>query len=354
MKSNFLKTTFLVIVFTFCFAQSTMAGPFNLSMSITDKNAETLAGGFHNKVTPGSKRNYTVTVKNNNKTEAATFYLYPTDVIPKLNGGKDFKYYGEKLTGPGKWISFQPKKVTLKPNESQNFSFDVTFPKTMKYGQYISYFAIQEYKEGQGRLAKDGKTSYQTDSRIKYGIQVIADYKPELAKSSLSFTRIKSEYLSNGMLGVSSFVLNEGTILAKPDISMEIINDKTGQSIFKNSIEMDSVYGGTEAESAFILKENFLPEGKYKVVLRGKWKEQNFSKVFFLSVNRSDAEKSQKALAKNKVIQVVEKENDWAIVIIGILAVIIILLFILIFLKRSKKRTSEGGEIHEKVNAETN
>ncbi|MGK4301919.1 hypothetical protein, partial [Klebsiella pneumoniae] len=87
------------------------------------------AGGFHNKVTPGSKRNYTVTVKNNNKTEAATFYVYPTDVIPKLNGGKDFKYYGEKLTGPGKWISFKPKKVTLKPNESQNFSFDVTFPK---------------------------------------------------------------------------------------------------------------------------------------------------------------------------------------------------------------------------------
>ncbi|WP_175537575.1 hypothetical protein, partial [Mycobacterium tuberculosis] len=178
---------------------------------------------------PGSKHTYTVTVTNHSKENESVFYLYPADVVPKLNGGKNFRDYGETVSGPAKWIKTKPEKIILQPLEAKNFSFNIEYPKDLSYGQYISYIALQEYKEPEVVKSKSQEVTFQTDALTKIGIQIIGDYNSDQANSKFSFSDFEYEYLSNGLLSVSPHVENGGNILGKPDIEMKLIDLDTNQ-----------------------------------------------------------------------------------------------------------------------------
>ncbi|WP_145949521.1 WxL protein peptidoglycan domain-containing protein [Paenibacillus sp. Y412MC10] len=352
MRFTFLKTAILAVaILAITGVQNVLADGWNLSMSITDKQAETLAGSFHSHVKPGTAQTYTVTVRNSDSKKASTFYLYPTDVIPALNGGIGFKYYGEEVTGPGKWVDVQPQKVTLKPNDSRNITFQVKIPENVKYGQYISYIALQEFK-GDAIVQDVGNSSLSTDITTKIGIQIISDYKSDLAKSVLSFSRLDHQYLANGLLRLSSFVKNDGTILARPDVSIEVFDQDKNERVFGSSMKMGSVYGSTEAEGGFLITDKFLPAGNYKVLLKGQWNDQVFSKTFYFTLNKSDISKAQQSLVDQSMVTVVNHTSTWPLIVICILAIVIIfLLFFIILKRRSKKKDAERGGRHVKKNS---
>lgn len=347
------RTKIFCMLLLTLFAATASAADFNLSMNITDKKAKTLAGGFHAQVQPGSKQTFTVTVTNHSKDRQSEFYLYPADAVPKLNGGKDFTNYGEEITGPGKWIKTKPLRVTLPPLESQNYSFDVEFPEDLSYGQYISYIALQEYPDAVTADTQQQEVNFHTEALTKIGIQLIADYNPGQARTQFSFSDFKYEYLHNGLLSVYPYIKNEGTILGKPEIEIKVVDTDTNTSLYKNKLSMESVYGGTEAESKFILQGLHLEQGSYKAVLTGQWKDEVFTKEFEFVLNRAEAAKSKQSLANHHLAKVLPHNNNGGIsslMIWCLLAIIFLLLSLLIrmrFKKNDERRdysvTSEGS-----------
>ncbi|MEF2968324.1 hypothetical protein V3851_21045 [Paenibacillus sp. M1] len=91
MRFTFLKTAILAVaILAITGVQNVLADGWNLSMSITDKQAETLAGSFHSHVKPGTAQTYTVTVKNSDPPKSINLLSVPYGCDPRIKWGHWF------------------------------------------------------------------------------------------------------------------------------------------------------------------------------------------------------------------------------------------------------------------------
>ncbi|MEF2968325.1 hypothetical protein V3851_21050 [Paenibacillus sp. M1] len=194
---------------------------------------------------------------------------------------------------------------------------------------------------------------YRRISLLKSGSRLFQTTNLFLAKSVLSFSRLDHQYLANGLLRLSGFVKNDdGTILARPDVNIEVFDQDKNERVFGSSMKMGSVYGSTEAEGEFLITDKFLPAGNYKVLLKGQWNDRVFSKTLYFNLDKSDVNKAQQSLPDQSMVTVVNQNSTWPIFVIYILAIVIIFLLILIvFKRRSKKKDTERGGRHVKKNS---
>lgn len=187
--------------------------------------------------------------------------IYQRDYLFNHEGASFYNEPGSNNRSNAPWISYSPKTIILQGKETQNVQFEVTVPQSETLrGTYWSLLMA----EGVSQLDPNTRGQLNISTSIRYAVQIITNI-------GLTGTG-ELEFQQPGLVteGNQSFfdviLMNTGERLISPDVSMELFDAATGESVRVIKVPRNGMYPTTSTKCRFQLEG--LPVKKtYKAVI---------------------------------------------------------------------------------------
>lgn len=206
--------------------------------------------------------NYSIVIKVHNTGDSEQeVSIFQNDYLYDYTGASFYEEPGTNKRSNASWIQYSPKTLLLKGKESQSIRFEVTVPQDeMLVGTYWSLVMV----EGVRPIDPNAKGQLNIHESIRTAIQIITNIG-KTGKGELEF--IKPGIVAEGDQLFFDFVLlNTGERLISPDVSMELFDAETGESVKLLKAPKNGMYPTTSTKWRFPLEG--LPKTKtYKAII---------------------------------------------------------------------------------------
>ncbi len=175
--------------------------------------------------------------------------IYQRDYLFNHEGAS---FYDEPVShnrSNSQWMEYGPKTIILKPNETQEIQFEVTVPKSDTIrGTYWSMLMV----EGVSQIDPNTKGQLSINTNIRYGVQIVTNIG-QSGVGELEFmepqlvTEDKAQFLD-------VVLVNTGERFISPDISLELFDPATGESLNVIKSTKKGLYPTTSSRFRFPLK----------------------------------------------------------------------------------------------------
>lgn len=205
---------------------------------------------------------YSTVIKIHNTGESVQeVKIYQRDYLFNHEGASFYNEPGSNNRSNAPWISYSPKTIILQGKETQNVQFEVSVPQSETLrGTYWSLLMA----EGVGQLDPNARGQLNISTSIRYAVQIITNI-------GLTGTG-ELEFQQPGLVseGNRSFfdviLMNTGERMISPDVSMELFDAATGESVSVIKVPKNGMYPTTSTKCRFPLEG--LPAKKtYKAVI---------------------------------------------------------------------------------------
>lgn len=205
---------------------------------------------------------YSTVIKIHNTGESVQeVKIYQRDYLFNHEGASFYNEPGSNNRSNALWISYSPKTIILQGKETQNVQFEVSVPQSETLrGTYWSLLMA----EGVGQLDPNARGQLNISTSIRYAVQIITNI-------GLTGTG-ELEFQQPGLVteGNRSFfdviLMNTGERIISPDVSMELFDAATGESVSVIKVPKNGMYPTTSTKCRFPLEG--LPAKKtYKAVI---------------------------------------------------------------------------------------
>jgi len=193
-----------------------------------------------------------------NKDQEAS--IYQRDYLFNYKGESRYDEPVSHNRSNSRWIRFNRQTLTLKGNETQDIQFEVAVPSsdTLK-GTYWSLLMV----EGVRPPDPNAKGQLNIHESIRFAIQIITN----IGKSGTGQLEFQNPgIVKEGEKIFFDFVLlNTGERLLSPDVSIELFDDESGNSVAVLKAPKNGMYPTTSTKWRFPLEG--LPKKSYKAVI---------------------------------------------------------------------------------------
>lgn len=187
--------------------------------------------------------------------------IYQRDYLYNSEGASFYNEPGGNKRSNAPWTQFGPKTMLLKGQETQDIQFEITVPQNDSLvGTYWSVLMV----EGVSQLDPNARGQLNINTSIRYAIQFITNIGVT-GTGELEFQ--KPGLVTEGSQQFFDFILlNTGERLISPDVSMELFNAETGESVKVIKLPKNGMYPTTSTKWKFPL--DGLPTNKtYKAIV---------------------------------------------------------------------------------------
>lgn len=187
--------------------------------------------------------------------------IYQRDYLYNYEGASFYNEPGSNKRSNAPWIQYSPKTLLLKGKETQNLQFEVTVPQNDTIvGTFWSLLMV----EGVSQLDPNKRGQLNINTSIRYAVQVITNLG-QTGTGQLEFQ--KPGIVTEGAKHFFDFVLlNTGERLISPDVSMELFDAESGESVKVFKAPKNGMYPTTSTKWRFPL-EGLPTKKKYKAVI---------------------------------------------------------------------------------------
>ncbi len=183
----------------------------------------------------GSRRTFSVLVRNESKTNTASFLVYVTDLMQHLDGDYQVVDEGKREHSCSKWIKLSTDRATIGPNEVAAVTATLTVPRGESGGRYaaVAFELVPEQRKGDPAFASS--TFVQRFVTVVELTIAARQVQKRLDVTGFSVKRASEEPACADAYGrqaiiLSALVKNEGDIHVFARGSM-ILRDSTGKRL---------------------------------------------------------------------------------------------------------------------------
>ena len=175
--------------------------------------------------------------------------IYQRDYLFNYTGAS---FYNEPVShkrSNAKWIQYGPKTLLLSGKETQDVQFEVTVPQndTLE-GTYWSVLMV----EGVSQLDPKSKGQLNINTSIRYAIQIITNIG-QTGIGALEFQK-PGIVTEDDKTFFDVVLLNTGERLISPEVSMELFDATTGESVKVIKAPKNGMYPTTSTKCRFPLE----------------------------------------------------------------------------------------------------
>lgn len=187
--------------------------------------------------------------------------IYQRDYLFNSEGASFYNEPGSNLRSNAPWTQFGPKTMLLKGQETQDIQLEITVPWTDSLvGTFWSVLMV----EGVSQLDPNARGQLNINTSIRYAIQFITNIGTT-GTGELEFQQ--PGMVSEGNQQFFDFILlNTGERLISPDVSMELFDAETGESVKVIQLPKNGMYPTTSTKWRFPL-EGIPTKKTYKAVV---------------------------------------------------------------------------------------
>ena len=127
----------------------------------------------------------TILIKNDGEKENR-FIVYQKDLTLSCENSYSYTDIGSHARSLGVWLTTTVEEKTLQPNESYELGYTITVPNNVTLGTYWNVLMIEDGES----IKEDNTQGYKVESKIRYGIQIMADIGTK-ENSKLSYEQIE-------------------------------------------------------------------------------------------------------------------------------------------------------------------
>lgn len=187
--------------------------------------------------------------------------IYQTDYLFNYKGSSFYDEPGSQKRSNAPWIQYSPKTIVLKGNETQNIQIEVAVPQNDSLrGTYWSLLMV----EGVRPPNPNANGQLNINESVRYAVQIITNIG-NTGTGQLEFQN--PGVVAEGDKQFFDFVLfNTGERLISPDVSMELFDTATGESVKVLKAPKNGMYPATSTKWRFSL-EGIPTKKTYKAVI---------------------------------------------------------------------------------------
>lgn len=219
-------------------------------------------GSMIYKYTAQKGETYSIVIKvHNTGDKDQEVSIYQNDYLFDYTGASFYEEPGTSKRSNASWIQYSPKTLMLKGKESQNIRFEVTVPQDeMLVGTYWSLLMV----EGVRSIDPNAKGQLNIHESIRTAVQIITNIG-QTGAGELEFQK-PGIIVEGDQLFFDFILLNTGERLISPDVSMELFDAETGESVKVLKAPKNGMYPTTSTKWRFPLEG--LPTKKtYKAII---------------------------------------------------------------------------------------
>ena len=195
--------------------------------------------------------------------------VYQTDYSFFLDGTNFFDEPNTLERSNAAWIAFTPSFVTIPPGESMSVQYEVKVPadSASLSGSYWSVIMVEDVADDspESTLGQAANPDVQLGLRqvYRYAVQ-IATHVREIEEYEIAFAGVDLEAGSAGSKLLRVGVENDGNILVRPRVWIELFNGE-GENLGKRDTEVARIYPATSVSYRFDLSD--LERGNYEILV---------------------------------------------------------------------------------------
>lgn len=204
---------------------------------------------------------YTTVIKVHNTGDSdQEVRIYQRDYLYNHEGASFYNEPGTNKRSNAPWTQFGPKIMLLKGKETQDIQFKITVPQNDSLvGTFWSVLMV----EGVNPVDPNAKGQLNIHESIRYGIQMVTNIG-QSGTGQLEFQQ--PGVVTEGEKRFFDFILlNTGERFISPDVSMELFDAETGESVKVIKAPKNGMYPTTSTKWLFPLEG--LPAKTYKAVI---------------------------------------------------------------------------------------
>jgi len=204
---------------------------------------------------------YSIVIKVNNRGyDDQEVHIYQTDYLYDYTGNSFYNEPGTHARSNAQWIDYSPKTIILKGNEKQSVLLEVTVPQSdTLVGTFWSLIMV----EGITPIDPNAKGQLNIHESIRTAIQIVTNIG-NTGTGELEFQN-PGIVTEDDKLFFDFVLLNTGQRLISPDVSMELFDAQTGESIKVLKAPRNGMYPTTSTKWRFAL--DGIPKKTYKAVI---------------------------------------------------------------------------------------
>lgn len=215
-----------------------------------------VVGSLINKYSAQKGETYSAKIKIHNTGDGEQeVRIYQRDYLFNYTGASFYNEPGTHKRSNAAWIQYGPKTLLLQGKETQDVQFEITVPQNDTLtGTYWSVLMA----EGTSQLDPNARGQLNINTSIRYAIQIITNIG-QTGTGALEFQ--KPGIVTEGDKTFFDVVLlNTGERLISPEVSMELFDTTTGESVKVIKAPKNGMYPTTSTKCRFPLEG--VPTGK--------------------------------------------------------------------------------------------
>lgn len=175
--------------------------------------------------------------------------IYQNDYLFDYTGASFYNEPGTNNRSNASWINYSPKTLLLKGKETQNVLLEITVPEgDTLVGTYWSLLMV----EGARPIDPNAKGQLNIHESIRTAIQIITNIG-QTGTGELEFQN-PGIVFEDDKLFFDFVLLNNGERLISPDVSMELFDAETGESVKVLKAPKNGMYPTTSTKWRFPLE----------------------------------------------------------------------------------------------------
>ena len=209
-----------------------------------------VVGSLINKYSAQKGETYSAKIKiHNTGDKEQEIRVYQRDYLFNYTGASFYNEPGTHKRSNAAWIQYSPKTIILKGKEMQDVLFEVTVPQndTLE-GTYWSVLMV----EGVSQLKPSTKGQLNINTSIRYAIQIITNIG-QTGTGALEFQK-PGIVTEDDKTFFDVVLLNTGERLISPEVSMELFDATSGESVKVIKVPKNGMYPTTSTKCRFPLE----------------------------------------------------------------------------------------------------
>ena len=193
---------------------------------------------------------YSTVIKIHNTGESVQeVKIYQRDYLFNHEGASFYNDPGSNNRSNAPWIRYSPKTIILQGKETQNVQFEVTVPQSeILRGTYWSLLMA----EGVSQHDPNARGQLNISTSIRYAVQIITNIGLT-GTGELEFQQ-PGVFTEGNQVFFDVILLNTGERLISPDVSMELFDAETGESVKVIKSPKNGMYPTTSTKCRFPLE----------------------------------------------------------------------------------------------------
>jgi hypothetical protein len=193
---------------------------------------------------------YSIIIKvHNNGNSDQEVSIYQNDYLYNYTGSSFYNEPGTNNRSNASWIQFASKRLLLRGKESQNVLLEITVPQDdILVGTYWSLVMV----EGIRPIDPNAKGQLNIHESIRTAVQIITNIG-KTGTGELEFQQ-PGIVADGDKLFFDFILLNTGERLISPDVSMELFDAETGESVKVLRAPKNGMYPTTSTKWRFPLE----------------------------------------------------------------------------------------------------